>query len=82
PLGKEGTIAVAGVAANDIGLACGGWTVVWQGEAGAITAGSTLLDGLVAHRGDAITYSATGDFKTKVDTAIVVVAEIPYAEGE
>jgi beta-glucosidase len=82
PLGKEGTIAVAGVAANDIGLACGGWTVVWQGEAGAITAGTTLLDGLVAHRGDAITYSATGDFMTKVDTAIVVVAEIPYAEGE
>ena len=37
---------VTGLAANDIGLACGGWTIDWQGKPGGITTGTTLLQGL------------------------------------
>lgn len=82
PLKKSDEIGVAGVAAHDIGLACGGWTIIWQGVAGAITAGSTLLDGLTAHVGESVTYRIGGDFDARVNTAVVVVAEAPYAEGE
>jgi len=82
PLKPSGVIGVAGIGANDIGLACGGWTIVWQGVAGPITAGATLLDGLLEHLGNHVNYSATGDFEEKIDTAVVVVGEEPYAEGE
>ncbi|MCL4253807.1 MAG: glycoside hydrolase family 3 C-terminal domain-containing protein, partial [Anaerolineae bacterium] len=81
PLDEKRNIGLAGLGANDIGLACGGWTIIWQGSTGPITAGKTLLDGLEAQLGD-IAYSATGDFDQKVDTAVVVVSEVPYAEGE
>jgi beta-glucosidase len=46
PLDKTQSIVVAGEAADDIGLACGGWSVEWQGGKGAITQGQTLLDGI------------------------------------
>ncbi len=82
PLKKAGVVGVAGIGANDVGLACGGWTIVWQGVAGPITAGETLLDGLLEHLGTHVNYSATGDFEEKIDTAVVVVGEEPYAEGE
>ncbi len=81
PLDEERNIGLAGVGANDIGLACGGWTIIWQGSTGPITAGTTLLQGLEAQLGD-IAYSATGDFDQRVDTAVVVISETPYAEGE
>lgn len=80
PLGKGETVAAAGQGVDDIGLACGGWTITWQGGTGAITEGSTLLDGLRAH-GDVV-YSPVGQFPEPVGTAIVVVAEQPSAEGE
>jgi beta-glucosidase len=80
PLREGETIAVAGQGADDIGLACGGWTITWQGEAGAITEGSTLLEGLRAWTN--IVYSADGEFSEPAGTAIVVVAEQPTAEGE
>jgi beta-glucosidase len=81
--GDDGrTIGVAGVGANDIGLACGGWTITWQGVPGPITSGETLLDGLKAYFGTSILYEPDGDFVGKVGTAVVVIAEHPYAEGE
>ena len=47
PLSKStSTILVAGVAANDIGLQCGGWTIEWLGKPGAITPGTTILEGI------------------------------------
>src|SRR5260370_26859720 len=41
-------LLVAGAAADDIGLQCGGWTIEWQGGRGPITDGATLLKGIAA----------------------------------
>ena len=41
PLAKSATrIHVAGKAADDIGMQCGGWTVTWQGKPGNVTTGT------------------------------------------
>ena len=82
PLAKDtSVIYVAGVAADDIGLACGGWTVSWLGSRGAVTEGSTLLQGLRQHITTSIEYEKDGNFHQQADIGIVVVAESPYAEG-
>jgi len=81
PLNNTQSVLVAGQAADDIGLACGGWTISWQGSAGAITTGTTLLDGIRQHS-DNVVYSVDGNADTKADVGVVVIAEIPYAEGE
>jgi beta-glucosidase len=75
-------VHVAGVSANDIGIQCGGWTIAWQGKAGAITKGTTILDALKAavKPGTQVTYAADGSGATGADLAIVVVGERPYAE--
>jgi beta-glucosidase len=82
PLQTSQTIAVAGKAADDIGLACGGWTINWQGGSGDITEGTTLLEGIQAHAGSDVLYVPSGEITERVDTAVVVLAETPYAEGE
>lgn len=79
PLSKDAHIAIAGQAADDIGLACGGWTIDWQGSTGAITKGTTLLEGLKAHC--EVQYSAEGDFDIRASVGIVLIGEEPYAEG-
>lgn len=89
PLSRNAKIYVAGQAADDIGLQCGGWTISWQGDAGAITAGTSILAGLRENVEDdeQIVYSAEGDFSAtlsggeRAQVAVVVVAERPYAEG-
>jgi beta-glucosidase len=77
-------IRLAGVAADDIGLQCGGWTIEWQGRAGNITTGTTLR---VALR-QALPESVTLDYQPdaafddhKAPVGVVVVSETPYAEG-
>ena len=77
-----GSLAVAGPAAHDIGLQCGGWTVGWQGGTGRTTDGTTLLDGLRATIDD-VAYDPTGEFPGRAPGGIGVVAlaESPYAEG-
>jgi beta-glucosidase len=74
-------IHVAGAGAADIGLACGGWTIEWQGSPGPITDGTTLLDGLRCMAKGEVVYHRTGGFASNADSGIVVVAEPPYAEG-
>jgi beta-glucosidase len=75
-------IHVAGVGAHDIGIQAGGWTISWQGKAGPITKGTTILDGLKAavKRGTTVTYAADGSGAAGADVAVVVVGERPYAE--
>ena len=75
-------IHVAGVGANDIGIQTGGWTITWQGKAGPITKGTTILDGLKAavKAGTTVTYAADGSGAAGADLAVVVVGERPYAE--
>ncbi|MFK7803060.1 MAG: glycoside hydrolase family 3 protein [Anaerolineae bacterium] len=85
PFAKDSSgIAIAGQHANDVGMQCGGWTIEWMGGAGAITKGTTILEGIQEAAGDTaeIMYDADGNFgNVKVETAFVVVGEEPYAEG-
>jgi beta-glucosidase len=83
PIAKNARIHVAGRGADDIGIQCGGWTVSWQGRAGAVTAGTTLLAAIKASAADAarVTYSADGSGAANADVAVVVLGELPYAEG-
>jgi beta-glucosidase len=78
-----GAIEVAGAAADDIGLQCGGWTVGWQGDTGPITSGTTLLDGLRADNRWDIRFDRDGAFSDQATAPIgfVCIAEKPYAEG-
>jgi beta-glucosidase len=77
------SIEIAGRAADDIGLQCGGWTVGWQGGLGRTTEGTTLLDGLRASSPHHIEFAPSGDFSSpdSPDIGIVCIAEPPYAEG-
>jgi beta-glucosidase len=77
------SIDVAGVAADDIGLQCGGWTVGWQGGLGPTTRGATLLDGLRASTSCEVAFDRSGLFpgRDRSEVAVVCLAEPPYAEG-
>ena len=87
PLRKDmPVIRVAGAGAHDLGLQCGGWTIEWMGDRGAITEGTTLLEAIQRAVDPAATdvqYSVTGDFAAAnaAPVGIVVVGETPYAEG-
>jgi beta-glucosidase len=73
---------LAGVAADDMGLQCGGWTIEWQGAVGGITEGTTFRQAL-ATPGLDVRYAADGRFAgdEKLPIGIVCLAEEPYAEG-
>lgn len=84
PLAKSGRrIHVAGSHADDLGNQCGGWTISWQGQAGAVTQGTTLRQALEAAvvPGSRVTYSLDGSGAQGADVAVVAIGERPYAEG-
>jgi beta-glucosidase len=84
PIAKSGQkVLIAGVGADDIGIALGGWSITWQGSAGATTTGTTLVKALQDQLGSSVTYKADASFDSgsKADLGIVVVSERPYAEG-
>jgi beta-glucosidase len=84
PLRKTNAkILVAGSNADNLGNQCGGWTISWQGSGGAITTGTTILQGMKNIAANAtVVYSKTGTFtNTSADYSIVVIGETPYAEG-
>lgn len=76
-------IFVAGQGADDIGMMCGGWTISWQGQSGSIDTGTTILNGIKAavSPDTTVQYDKYGTFDGKADIGIVVVGEMPYAEG-
>jgi beta-glucosidase len=84
PLSKNlKTLAVVGVAADDLGRQCGGWTISWQGGSGAVTHGGTTL--LAAIRaavspGTHVIFSPDGENIGAAQAVVVVVGEMPYAE--
>jgi beta-glucosidase len=84
PLAKGTKVYVAGAAADDIGVQCGGWTIDWQGKAGDITAGTTILGGIreLVGAGEVV-YDKFGRFASgdPAGVCVVVVGETPYAEG-
>jgi beta-glucosidase len=78
-------LRVMGQAADDIGIQCGGWTISWQGQAGPILHGGTTI--LAAIRNTVgpdveVTFSATGEIARGADAVLVVIGEMPYAEGK
>ncbi len=85
-------VFVAGDAAQDIGAQCGGWTMEWQGRLGAITPGTTILEGIqqTVAANTTVEFNRFGQFEEVkdaqgqpliADVGFVVVAEKPYAEG-
>jgi beta-glucosidase len=81
------TILVAGQAADDVGLQCGGWTIEWLGKPGRITPGVTILEGIRFTLQGAcdLRYDPQGVFEQSASqhaaVGIIVLAELPYAEG-
>jgi beta-glucosidase len=86
PLSKDlRRIHVAGRAADDMGIQCGGWTIKWQGQTGAVTTGgATILTAIKAavSNSTSVTYSSDGKGSDSAAVGIVVVGERPYAEGQ
>jgi beta-glucosidase len=86
PLDRSiGNIVVAGPAADNVGLQCGGWTIEWQGGNGDITPGTTLIKAIrkTVSPGTTIHYDPHGNFPdiSRADVGIVCIHEPPYAEG-
>ena len=88
PLRGSYTVVVAGTSANNLGKQCGGWTISWQGASGATTIGTTIFQGikntLIAENAPHIKVdyidSSWGSHES-ADIGIIVIGEIPYAEG-
>ena len=83
PLKKVDKVHVAGAKADDMGAQCGGWTMGWQGGLGPVTPGTTLLRGIerAVVSPTQVTNSTDGGGAEQADVVVVVVGEIPYAEG-
>ncbi len=84
PLARSAArIHVSGKSAKDMGNQCGGWTISWQGQSGAIVPGTTILEAVRAAAGKAtrVTFTRDGSEAAGADVAVVVVGETPYAEG-
>ncbi|MGW3017191.1 glycoside hydrolase family 3 N-terminal domain-containing protein [Streptomyces longwoodensis] len=84
PLPTSARLFVAGKSADDIGNQSGGWTVGWQGRSGAVTDGTTILQGIRAAVPDPsrVTYDRYGNgIGSGYTAAVAVVGETPYAEG-
>ena len=93
PIAKDASIIlVAGLGSNDIGMQCGGWTTKWQGTIGDIYPGTTILEGIQkkVSTNTKVFYNQSGQFTSQSNSSsdsvianvgIVVVGELPYAEG-
>jgi len=93
PLSKEtGLLFVGGIAADNMGIQCGGWTIEWQGKMGDILPGVTILEAVQAAAADpaSVRYDPKGLFAKEIgadgqpavaEVGIAVVGEAPYAEG-
>ena len=74
---------VAGVAAADLGMQCGGWTIAWQGSPGEVTHGGTTLLAAIRNSvapGTEVTYSTNAAGAAGADAVLAVIGEKPYAE--
>ncbi|WGM31926.1 glycoside hydrolase family 3 N-terminal domain-containing protein [Brevundimonas sp. NIBR11] len=86
PIRPGARVLVVGEAADDIGMAAGGWTIGWQGVGNTnadFPGGTSIWAGLrdaVAETGGEAILSPDGVYETKPDVAVVVFGETPYAE--
>jgi beta-glucosidase len=82
PLSRDTRLLVAGQAAHDVGLQCGGWSITWMGEAGATTPGTTILEGLQSQAAEnMVVYDLEGTGEERFEVGLVVLSEATYAEG-
>jgi beta-glucosidase len=82
PLGREGSVYVAGSNADNIGNQAGGWTLTWQGGSTNEIPGTTILDGVRAAARGRVVYSSDASAPIgRRDVGVVVVGETPYSEG-
>jgi beta-glucosidase len=93
PLAKDSALVfVAGQGAGSLNKQLGGWTINWQGDKGANTAGTSIYAAIQAAVGPStkVVLDESAAFNDQVDAAgkplladagIVVVGEFPYAEG-
>lgn len=84
PLRKDARILVAGKNADDRGHQCGGFTVEWQGTHGndRIIGGTSIWEGIrAAAPGAQLSVDGSAADPGAHDVAIVVIGELPYAEG-
>jgi beta-glucosidase len=88
PLSKTGSykLVVGGSHVDNIGYQMGGWSISWQGASGATTTGGTTFwQALQAAKPAGVTLQNVGT-RTKGnysgDIGIVVIGEMPYAEGK
>jgi beta-glucosidase len=84
PLRKDLRLLVAGKNANDRGHQCGGFTVEWQGTHGndRIHGGTSIWEGISALAPHAqLSEDGSAADPGAHDIAIVVIGELPYAEG-
>ena len=88
PIKGTARVLVAGSGADDIGRQSGGWSLSWQGTGNRnsdFPNGQSIFAGLketLAAQGGVAVLSADGSARDKVDAAIVVFGETPYAEGQ
>jgi beta-glucosidase len=88
PLNPHAHFLVAGAAADDIGIQCGGWTIDWQGDHNSnadFPRATSIFGGIkaaVEAAGGTATLSPDGSFKRRPAAAIVIYGETPYAEFE
>ena len=86
PLSPKSTILVAGDGADNIGKQSGGWTLTWQGTGNTkkdFPGGSSIFDGIkqqLETAGGTAILAVDGKTDAKVDAAVVVFGEDPYAE--
>jgi beta-glucosidase len=90
PLDRHGRVIVAGLHADDVAYQSGGWTKKWQGAhddlyghaARPVDGATSIIDGIrnVIGEDNVIDARISGP-SDEADTAIVVVGEMPYAEG-
>jgi beta-glucosidase len=86
PLSKTAArIHVGGKSADDLGNQCGGWTIDWQGKSGDVTSGgATVLAAIkkAVSPKTVVTFSKDGTGAAGAAVGVVVIGELPYAEGD
>jgi beta-glucosidase len=84
PLSKKiKTLAVVGLAADDLGIQCGGWTIDWQGNRGNVTPGGTTILAAIRQsvsRETKVVFTPDASELKDAEAVIVVIGELPYAE--
>ncbi len=80
----DSVIALAGPKADNTGVQCGGWTLIWQGKSGDIKGGTSIFDAFRQRikSDDRLIFSEDGKLTGKADVIVAVVGENPYAEGK